>query len=390
MIRTPGFNSSPSGTSVSNRGALIPASRSTEAIRAPLPCPSAQTTTRYFWPTRSPSCLTQPVVVAHTGSQPDGRHHDGAGTLRRRGDRPGRGLGLGQQPVEGQMQAGEVLTAGAPGRSQRRRPAPPPRRAAPAARSRMRRGSTSRIWASAGSRSTRVRSSEVSHGSQDSMPSKTRPSARRSHCWRPQGWAADRGGRLGPARPRSGAARGSRTARRGRARRSSAGRRRRTRSAGPPRRPTGRCARARRQSTGRRRRSSRERRARRGARPGTRGGSPLPVSRATSSVGSSTSPGRTTTGASSSTWGPRRCSRARTGATITRGTRSSRPRSSRWLSRHMARSRRPMVSTPGLTRSKGSVSHAGNISTWSGPRKAARSWASWSASAAVGTATTIG
>src|SRR3954447_9882211 len=58
--------------------------------------------------------------------------------------------------------------------------------------------------------------------------------------------------------------------------------------------------------------------------------------------------------------------------------------------RHMARSRRPMVSTLGLTRSKGSVSHAGKTSTWSAPRKAHRSWATRSASVDVGTATTSG
>ena len=51
--------------------------------------------------------------------------------------------------------------------------------------------------------------------------------------------------------------------------------------------------------------------------------------------------------------GPRRCSSARTGATMTRG---PRPGS---LRRHSVRRRRPMVSTPGLTRSNGSVSQAG-------------------------------
>ena len=49
-----------------------------------------------------------------------------------------------------------------------------------------------------------------------------------------------------------------------------------------------------------------------------------------------------------------------------------------------------MVSTAGLTRSNGSVSHAGNRSTSSGPRKAPRSRASRSASPVVGIATTIG
>ena len=58
--------------------------------------------------------------------------------------------------------------------------------------------------------------------------------------------------------------------------------------------------------------------------------------------------------------------------------------------RHMVRSRRPMVSTLGLTRSNGSVSQAGKRSTSSAPRKARRSWARRSASVLVGTATTSG
>ncbi len=37
-------------------------------------------------------------------------------------------------------------------------------------------------------------------------------------------------------------------------------------------------------------------------------------------------------------------------------------------SRHITRRRRPMVSTPGLTRSNGNVSHAGNSSTSSAGR----------------------
>ena len=56
-----------------------------------------------------------------------------------------------------------------------------------AARSRMRRGSTRRIWASSPSRSKSTCSPSASHGSHDSMPSKTSPSARRSHCSRPHG-----------------------------------------------------------------------------------------------------------------------------------------------------------------------------------------------------------
>ena len=48
------------------------------------------------------------------------------------------------------------------------------------ARSRMRRGSTSSTLAPSGSKSTSTCSSAVSHGSHDSIPSKVRPSARRS------------------------------------------------------------------------------------------------------------------------------------------------------------------------------------------------------------------
>ena len=48
--------------------------------------------------------------------------------------------------------------------------------------------------------------------------------------------------------------------------------------------------------------------------------------------------------------------RARTGATTTLA-------GSPWVRRHMVRRRRPMVSTLGLTRSNGSVSHAGKVST---------------------------
>ena len=50
----------------------------------------------------------------------------------------------------------------------------------------------------------------------------------------------------------------------------------------------------------------------------------------------------------------------------------------------------PSSRPTGDTRSKGSVSHAGNVSTASGPRKVRRSLASRSASPVVGTATTIG
>ena len=49
-----------------------------------------------------------------------------------------------------------------------------------------------------------------------------------------------------------------------------------------------------------------------------------------------------------------------------------------------------MVSIPGLTRSKGRVSHAGKSSTASSPRNVVRSLVSRSASAVMGTAARIG
>ncbi len=59
-------------------------------------------------------------------------------------------------------------------------------------------------------------------------------------------------------------------------------------------------------------------------------------------------------------------------------------------SRHIVRSRRPMVSTFGLTRSNGRVSHAGNTSTAASPMNTRKSSAMRCASVAVGVATRIG
>ncbi|CAB4533851.1 unannotated protein [freshwater metagenome] len=60
------------------------------------------------------------------------------------------------------------------------------------------------------------------------------------------------------------------------------------------------------------------------------------------------------------------------------------------LKRHSVRRRSPIVSIDGLTRSNGKVSHAGKSSTASSARKFRKSAESRSASAAVGTATTMG
>ena len=69
----------------------------------------------------------------------------------------------------------------------------------------------------------------------------------------------------------------------------------------------------------RRRRSSRAPRARRAPRPGTRAGSPSRRAARRARRGRAASPGRTTIGSTSSTCGPSRCTSARIGATTTAG-----------------------------------------------------------------------
>ncbi|CAB4621959.1 unannotated protein [freshwater metagenome] len=78
------------------------------------------------------------------------------------------------------------------------------------------------------------------------------------------------------------------------------------------------------------------------------------------------------------------CSNARVPATITVG------HSSSLRTRHIVRMRAPIVWTAGLTRSKGSVSHAGKSSTDDSPRNAARSSATSCAIVPVGVAMTMG
>ena len=108
-------------------------------------------------------------------------------------------------------------------------------------------------------------------------------------------------------------------------------------------------------------------------------------------------------GVASCTPGPSLCRRARIGATITRGGSGSKASSPPWVRLHRSARRRPIVSTSGLTRSNGSVSHAGSTAT--GPATApttepssppfrgsrqARSSATRSASTPVEVTTTIG
>ena len=95
-------------------------------------------------------------------------------------------------------------------------------------------------------------------------------------------------------------------------------------------------------------------------------------------------PGRTAIGSTAVVPGPRRCKRARTPVTTTAGHRSGSRR------RQSTSSRRPIVSTDGLIRSKGNVSQAGNKATSPSGRYCSRSSASWAAIVPVGTATTSG
>ena len=211
---------------------------------------------------------------------------------------------------------------------------------------------------SSGSRSGSRCSRSVSHGSHDSMPSNTWPSARRSHCSRPHGSLARRARRRGRGPRRWGAARGPGRCTPRRRRGWSAGRRPRT----PERRSTSSPQRSMRTgwSSVDGYTSTIEPRTATSPRASTWYSRRYPpaTSRSTSSSRSTRSPGRTTTGSTSSTCGPRRCTSARTGATTTAGGRSPPARS-----RHITRRRRPIVSSDGDTRSNGSVSHAGNSST---------------------------
>ena len=226
------------------------------------------------------------------------------------------------------------------------RPGSPPRRAAPGpgrASGGARRAAPARP---AGRRSGRRCSSSVSHGSHDSMPSKIWPSASRSHCARPHGAVA-----ISARGPLAHLGRREQLAAREDQHlvelvRCCAGRRPRTPRAGRSRRPRGRRAPGGRRSTGTRRRSSRAPRSRRAPRPGTRAGSPRRRAARAGRRDRSASPLRRTIGSTSSTCGPSRCTSARTGATTTAGAPSPPSRS-----RHMIRSRRPIVSSAGDTRS---------------------------------------
>ena len=99
-----------------------------------------------------------------------------------------------------------------------------------------------------------------------------------------------------------------------------------------------------------------------------------------SSSASSSSPGRTMIGSKVVAFGPSFCNSALTEPTTTRG--RSVPRM-----RHSTSIRRPMVSTLGLTRSNGSVSHAGNRRAFSAPRNCTRSSCNCCAPVPVGVAT---
>ena len=248
------------------------------------------------------------------------------------------------------------------------------------ARSRMRFGSTKMSSLDAGKTSVMSCSRSMSHGSQLSMPSKLKPSASLSQCSRPHGSLATK------ARARSVTAASSCSSRAGKmiactkssvlrwsftlndVSRSTSSPHRSIRigvsavlgntSMIDPRRATSpRCSTI----------SSRR--------------YPSCTNLASNCSESISSPGLMMIGCSVVAPGPSFCNSARTEPSTTFGGFSLRKR-------HNTSSRRPMVSTLGLTRSNGSVSHAGNIKALSAPRNCTMSSCSCCAAVPVGAATT--
>ena len=139
-----------------------------------------------------------PSASPTTGSNALAARRGVSGSLGRREQRHRAGLRVREQAVERRATA-------AAGRARRprptwwraSRPATASSSSSSCARSRMRFGSTSSTSAVSGRRSGRRCSRSVSHGSHDSMPSNTWPSARRSHCSRPTA-ASRRARRRGP------------------------------------------------------------------------------------------------------------------------------------------------------------------------------------------------
>ena len=264
-----------------------------------------------------------------------------------------------------------------------------------AARSRRRRGSTSTTRERSSNRSVKRRSLALSHGSHDSMPSNSSPSAILAKCSRANGasWERIRARSRTSSVSTSSRQPKSSTCSRSATERWLATSKAVSRSTSSPNRSMRigwlavepktstippRTASSPRASTWYSRRY------------------PACTRRATRSSGSSSAPRRTTTGSMSSTLEPSLCNSARIGATTTRGAGAgpglgADPPAAPWRRRHIVRSLRPIVSVAGDTRSKGSVSHAGSSSTASGPRNGPRSCASCSASRAVAVATsTVG
>ncbi len=251
------------------------------------------------------------------------------------------------------------------------------------ARSRIRRGSTSRSLAPSGSTSVRSRLSSTNQGSQLSMPSKCAPSDSRSHCSRPHGSVSTSFAAV--ARTSSVGI----SSRAGKMRTSAMSPIERwsftpnvvSRSTSSPHRSMRIGASAvegytsmiapRRANSPRCSTSSSRR-------------YPNSTSVRDSSSGSISAPGRTMTGSIVVAPGPSFCSSARTPVTMIAGTRAGSRK------RHRISRRWPIVSTLGLTRSNGSVSQPGKWTTSSAGRNWRRSSASWPAMVPVGHVTISG
>ena len=166
----------------------------------------------------------------------------------------------------------------------------------------------------------------------------------------------------------------------------SAGRRRRSSAARRPRRPRTRRAPGAARSAGRRRAGRRGRRTRRASRPARPGCRRRRPGRGRRRRARRRPPACSSTGTRSPRPGASGCSTLRTGATRT----SIAPLSPGCVRSRSTASRRPTVSARGLSRSCGSVSQAGKVSTRRSGRKQRSRSATWSASRSPAVTTSTG
>ena len=248
-----------------------------------------------------------------------------------------------------------------------------------AARLRTRSGSQTSTWVPRATRSVSscIVRPPMSAGISDSMPSTAMPSASLPRISISSGVLDRQRGGAGAHLAVTAAARGTAAPTAARAaRRASAGRRRRSSAARRPRRPRTPRGPGAARWAGRRRAGHRGRRTRRASRPAPRGCRRRRRARGRRRRGRPRRPASARPGRGRPGPGASGCSTLRTGATST----SIVPFSPGWVRSRSTASRRPTVSARGLSRSCGSVSQAGKVSTRRpGTKQRSRS-ATWSAS----------